>query len=200
MRTLLTAVLFTVSAFAAPIYQAQATLTGVGGASVGGVYTDPYYLTLGTSNLTVYCDDYLDDSAIGDTWTANVFSGLDLTGTYFAATDPNYVVHYRQMFWLTEQIRLGLQDPIAASQALWSIEDSAYVGTSSSNALVAASVAGGLTVNSADFLVIDGATSTFTTATVPHRPQEFIAITPEPGTLVLMSALGALIFVCKRRR
>jgi len=60
------------------------TLTGVNGANDGGVYTDPYYGTItsaaGTSSGAIICDDYADESLIGQTWTA-VATNLTSAGT-----------------------------------------------------------------------------------------------------------------------
>jgi hypothetical protein len=48
-------------------------LTGVQGATlpIGGVYTSPYYATVGTTtNVAVICDDFADDTYLNESWTA----------------------------------------------------------------------------------------------------------------------------------
>jgi hypothetical protein len=45
------------------------TLTNVEGASLGGVYTSPYYATVGgTTGVAVICDDFASESYLGETW------------------------------------------------------------------------------------------------------------------------------------
>jgi hypothetical protein len=57
----------TASAFAGDF-----TLTGVGPANLGGVYTSPYTATVdGVQGLQVICDDFSDDVWVGESWTVN---------------------------------------------------------------------------------------------------------------------------------
>lgn len=45
-------------------------LTGVEGASMAGVYTSPYYATVGgQANVAVICDDYASESYLDESWT-----------------------------------------------------------------------------------------------------------------------------------
>lgn len=205
MKTALATLLFTASALvAAPIATGTFTLTGVNGASVDGFYTAPYFGTLttpaGSVDHAVYCDDFLDQVAVGQTWDVNVFSGSDLAGTYFS-DDPNYVAIYPQRFWLVESAKLGLINAAAASQALWTLSDPTYLGSMESNALIAASVAGALTINPALFLVLDGIPTSAVSAAEVHRPQEMIvSLNPEPSTLFLMSGAALMIWVAQRKK
>jgi|SRR5882672_1053643 len=176
---------------AAPIYTATATLTGVNGDSVDGSYTSPYYLTLGTQQLTVFCDDYLDHVSVGETWDAVVFSGSDTTGSYFPVND------YDSLFWLVDQALDHPESHVDIQQAIWYIES----GYGVHNAWVTASQ--GQTVDRSRFIVIDGY------GAPGDRPQEFIVRgdavvnvvtpTPEPGCLVLIG-LGMVGIAVKGRR
>lgn len=55
-------------------------LTGVDGAVLAGVYTSPYYGSVGSSNVTipVICDDFGDNSYIPEEWTTYVTSLSDV--------------------------------------------------------------------------------------------------------------------------
>jgi len=65
-------------------------LTGVNGASAGGVYTDPYYGTITVTNgasstttpVTVLCDDYADESNLGPpSWAVAVTTVANVSTT-----------------------------------------------------------------------------------------------------------------------
>jgi len=60
------------------------TLSSVNGANDGGVYTDPYYGTITsggvTSSAVLICDDYADESLLGQTWSA-VVTNVTAAGT-----------------------------------------------------------------------------------------------------------------------
>jgi hypothetical protein len=48
-------------------------LTSAGNNILGGVYVGPYYATInGQANVPIICDDFVDDSYVGETWKANV--------------------------------------------------------------------------------------------------------------------------------
>jgi len=63
------------------------------GANFGGVYVDPYTATVGsTSNVEVICDDWSDNTNLGDSWAVNintvaqVDNGTNPTAPLFGAT------------------------------------------------------------------------------------------------------------------
>ena len=66
---------------------AQLTLTGTPtGYSMGGVYTSPYSFTVtptGGKPFTtdLICDDFTTDISFGDSWSTNVYTLADVTGT-----------------------------------------------------------------------------------------------------------------------
>ncbi|MBS1859806.1 MAG: hypothetical protein JST11_30830 [Acidobacteria bacterium] len=69
------------------------TLTQPPGGNVAyGVYLSPYMAKINSSStaVPVICDDFTDDTWIGETWTAQVFAGGgDLSGTRMAASLPS---------------------------------------------------------------------------------------------------------------
>lgn len=182
-------VMVTALALSAEPITTTATLTGVNGSTTaGGAYASPYYLTLGTEDLEVWCNDFVDHAVIGTPYAVHVFRGEDrddLAGTYWSLSDLDYLAHYSQVFWLIEHGG----DPVTTSEAIWSIFDPLYVGTPESVALAAMSV--GQDVDGSKFIVIDGVDPTD-----PERPQEFIAMVhnPEPGTWILLGSAGLIIW------
>jgi hypothetical protein len=69
-------------------------VTGVEGPVMGGVYTDPYQATLGgVSGVNVICDDYNDNSYIGESWTAYAINLGSLStyssDAYYTKSDPS---------------------------------------------------------------------------------------------------------------
>lgn len=58
------------------------TLEGVEGPSLGGVYTSPYYGTIGSSStfVPIICDDFSDESYLPESWTAYVNPLSNITG------------------------------------------------------------------------------------------------------------------------
>lgn len=137
-------------------------LTGVSGASLNGINTDPYYAQIGPAGLTsgsqfnatnsesvaVYCDDFFDDVNVGLVWQATVtnMSALSTTtldtGLMFNGMSAStQATDYMAAAWLAEQIA-GLNQTLPAGQvtaeqdsyALWYIFDSnALTGLSSTD-------------------------------------------------------------------
>lgn len=80
-------------------------LTGVNGAAAFGYYVGPYYGTLGSQKVPLYCDDFANESYIGETWQANLSTitpGSDLSQTRFG-TKPNALQLYEEIAWLDTQ-------------------------------------------------------------------------------------------------
>lgn len=137
-------------------------LTGVSGASLNQVNTDPYFAQIGPAGLTsgsqftsansesvaVYCDDFFDDVNVGQVWQATVTNMGQLstttldTGLMFNGTSAStQATDYMAAAWLAEQIA-GLNQTLPAGQltaeqdsyALWYIFDTnALAGLSSSD-------------------------------------------------------------------
>jgi len=82
-------------------------LTGVGdGNTFGDVYVDPYTATVGgTANIAVICDDWSDDSNLGDSWTATVINAATVSnsadGTPLFGNNQGL---YNGVAWLSAQL------------------------------------------------------------------------------------------------
>src|SRR5579872_4333982 len=80
------------------------TLTGTGNNTVVwgsgfGVYVDPYTATVGgVANTPVICDDWSDNSYVGESWTANVTQASSV-GTGSPMFGSNQTL-YDEVAWL----------------------------------------------------------------------------------------------------
>jgi len=127
--------------YAAGTTTATMDLTGVNnGANMGGVYTSPYFATITTGKTSistaVICDDFSDDSYIGETWTADVTSLASLTstnstvkwnGTTWNGTQLSQAQEYMAAAVLTEDLLpIYSTNPTAAGEygyAIWALLD-----------------------------------------------------------------------------
>jgi hypothetical protein len=125
------------AAHASPVVSME--LTGVAGASMDGVYTDPYYAKVdptGKDNfssasaysLAIYCDDFYDDVQSGQTWQAQITNLGSLSGTSALQTvmfDTNDASQqekdYMTAAWLVEQIGGQTYSQTADEQMSWAI-------------------------------------------------------------------------------
>jgi len=121
------------------------TLTDVNnGATLGGVYASPYYATITTDTTSVstaaICDDFRDDSYVGETWTADVTTLSSLTsqnstvlwqGTTWTGGSQPIVLTQAQEYMvaalLTEQlVPLASSNPTLAGEygyGVWALTD-----------------------------------------------------------------------------
>lgn len=178
-------------ASASPLYTTTATLTGVNGASIGGYYTGPYYLTVGNEHYEAFCDDFDDHVSIGETWAVDVYSGADSDGAYFAPAQ------YDQIFALVDLAFEPGADHVSIQQAIWRVTDPGY--TSGPDVSVGTAL-----VDPGRFIIISG-------RGIPgSRPQEFVAIrqlqnlsdsspVPEPATLGIGLAIGVALLAIRKR-
>ena len=189
-----------------------------------GYYMSPYTGTVNGQQVTLNCDDFFHEVAVGDVWQANetsLGSGSNLSNTRF-----DNLALYQQAAWLTTQYASNpasnSSESIAIQSAIWDLfqgpsapltanapdpaisvvpqyNSSYWVTQAQTNYATA-----GLDYNS--FYVLTDVNAR--TAADPNAPydatskQEFIVnTTPEPGTLVLMATgLFAMIVVVRRRR
>ena len=61
--------------------QVNINLTGAGNNVMDGVYVGPYTATVNGSSTQIICDDFSDESYVGESWTANVTTLSNLNGT-----------------------------------------------------------------------------------------------------------------------
>lgn len=195
------------------------TLTGAGNYTVAGdVYVDPYTATVGTqTNVTVICDDWSNNSYLGESWTANVTNATAAGTTTPAPMFGNNQALYNEAAWLGSQILANYSaNPTSAQQAietelsfaLWQLtygigsntEDPApltYLGGVSTNQNQACGTEYQCAVS--DYQAALGEANynaagweILTPAGVGSpegtTPQEFLVYTPESSTLILFGA------------
>jgi len=87
---------------------ATITLTGVGNATtLGNVYVDPYTATVnlgsGAVSTAVICDDWADDTYVGESWTTNIgaIGATNVSGTPLFGDNPTL---YNELAWLATQL------------------------------------------------------------------------------------------------
>lgn len=64
-------------------------LTSPGNNAMGGVYVGPYTATINGVSTAVICDDFYDDSYIGELWTADIVAGASAPSSS-TRMDANY--------------------------------------------------------------------------------------------------------------
>ena len=182
MKLIIALVVFASALWASPIETGTLTLTGVNGQSVDGYDVSPYYATLGSAGLVVYCDDFLDSVSIGESWPVDVYAGYAVTGAMFSAAD------YPVLFWLAGQETVTNEIPTQG--AMWAETDPTFPDSTAASVVLLAEAqadAGSVNLSSWDIMTPVGDVG-----------QEFIVdsvtMTPEPGTLVLLMAC-AFVFV-----
>jgi hypothetical protein len=192
--------------------QQQVTLTGAGSTLSNNVYVGPYTVYVGPytgsvpgmPTLDLFCIDYMNGVAIGDTWSAHFtsLSSGDLGNTRFGQQyGAASQVMYQQAAWLSMQFaRTGTGSWGAIHAAIWHIftpNDPTWGGTAASAWLTQAQqVSNYGTVNLNTWRVVTDV------ATVGGQggTQEYLThVTPEPGTLLLLAtglaAVGLAVFV-----
>jgi len=193
---------------------ASMDLTGAGSNVLGGVYVGAYTVTINGVSTQVVCDDYADESYIGETWTATENALGTLTGTKWGS-QTNATQGYDEMAWLFNQMfsTTNTQTIADIQYAIWAVFDpgalSAISGTDLANAEWWLTQAGLQSFYAGEFsnIVIYTPNTSYpiscsgqSCANTP--PQEFMAYvaTPEPST-VLMLGLGMLSlgFLFRRR-
>jgi len=213
------------------------TITGVGdsssvtNSSAGfGVYVDPYTATVGGGAPTsVICDDWSDNTDIGESWTANVSTVASVSSgnmtPLFApgAAQPVSVLTPGQLYdeaaWLGTQLLANSNNPTKLAEysfAIWELTYT-YAPTKelpapttflagSPDASYQSAITG--LINQAEAAVAGGYSGagweilTPVTGT-PGPPQEFLVYTPESSSTLMFGAdllgLLGLVLVFRRR-
>jgi hypothetical protein len=198
---LLVAALFvigaTVAAFADPV---EVRFAGLGGQSQNGEYTYPYYLTIDNGpQMPMICDDFLHQSNVGDTWQANLTNlGIGNLGK----TRFNNLTDYEEEGFLLMQINDGNQNEWGnINFAIWKIFDpNVNMGDTPPGTLGAKywyEIATSADLSNVDFSNVEIVTPK--NPSCENGDQEFMYLTPEPGTLMLIGS-GLLGLFSQRKR
>jgi hypothetical protein len=83
--------------------QVNITLTSAGNNVMNGVYVGPYTATVNGTSTQIICDDFVDDSYVGESWTANVTTLSNLNGTKWGGM-ANATQLYDEAAWLATQM------------------------------------------------------------------------------------------------
>jgi len=192
--------------FLVPLAKADSSVTmvfnGVNGAHDNQYYVSPYYGTMGTQSVVLFCDDILNDVSINQTWQAHVTNlGAAVASNNFSLTRygsaagsqvlGNPSMAYIEAAWLVSQFASNPNDLVNLQYALWDVMNPGVRG--SGNTDVQGWQTGALNyylhpntdlgLNLYNFEIV---TNCNPTLQGPGQVQEFIVPTPEPGTLALL--------------
>ena len=168
----------------------------------------------------VICDDFYDDTYVGESWSANVSSLWDLSGSLFGNVTDS-ATKYNEVGWLATQLfgASTASDAANIQFALWQVFDD---GSQTNGFSPFSLLAGTTNLAAAQSWLTQAQTSRrrsrrgiFQHDAIPptacisgpcsdgSRPQEFVGIksVPEPGTLLLFgTGLAGLFFPAASRR
>lgn len=217
-----------VAAFFAPNAFADNTTSMVltsAGSNVydGAVFVGPYDATIGTSADTpVICDDYKDDTYVPESWTAYVTNEPNAGTTSNPLKYGNNQTLYNEMSYLATQLMANQNNSSVADAiqfAIWDlgvidltgsgITDLPLPGGSTCSTFSATNTAcwmnqaAGFASTSFSNVTIYSFDACTTTVSSPcsstNPPQEFLVVTPEPATILLMGMGMGALFLLKRR-
>ena len=172
------------------------TSPGTNGA-MAGVYVGPYVAMVNGVSTPIVCDDYVDESYLNESWTANVSTLADLSGTKWGSL-CNATTLYEEAAWLTEQLVSAPPSQAGDIQfAIWALFDpSAVDGLSLTDQGIVQgwlTQVEGMSFSTSEFpnILIYTPNTNYSIecngqpcANTP--PQEFMVDTPEPGELGLL--------------
>lgn len=154
------------------------TYIGPNGQNNGSYYTDPYYGSLdgGQTVFDMYCDDFNHEANQGETNPYYMLNGAgDLSLGRFSE------LQYAEVFYLVSQFGSHTDAWVPLTQAIWDITSNAGYGDADTLAWVADAETNYGTVDMANFVV-------FAPLDKDLGPQEFVAPTPEPASLLILGS------------
>lgn len=194
--------------------QTQVKLTGAGHTVAFGVYVGPYKGQLGSGpgapTVDLFCVDYMNHSSIGQVWNAKKgFIGatnINISNARYGAT-TNALEKYRMAAWLTTQFATAPATQWGDIHAtIWHLMTPGAPGYVPNSSWLSAAQNFYLTNSNPhyydQFMILSDVNMSspngagIRTAGV----QEFIVVTPEPGTMLLLGTgmVGLLLVGYKR--
>jgi hypothetical protein len=227
MKTFLRSLVVIVAASAAfaPSTRAQTdSLLFVSGSGVGynGVQVGPYRGMLisepGTPTVDIYCVDYMHEITVGTRWkvydtnlgggnlsNTRLFKEFTVAGNSWYGS-ANVLTRYEEAAWLTTQFSSNNKSSWGAiHSAIWLLTTPNF-GTNLPSGLVIADTYNWVNLAAADYTQINPnsyevLTDVRVDANGNGGVQEYLMVTPEPETVLLLaSGLGALYAMRRRRR
>jgi hypothetical protein len=163
-------------------------------------------------SVVLFCDDLKNEVYVGESWSANItnlstalntingFANTRYGGVSSSPVFSNASSVYQEAAWLTTQFASHSGDYVSLQYALWDLMNPGSEPTSYGNVAYWLGQAGSnySSINPNNFEIVTNVGPLALTGQV----QEFIVLTPEPGTLVLLVcgvfALAALTLLRAR--
>ncbi len=198
--------------FLAPGAVAQTSMVLTGpppGNTYDGIYVSPYYATVGGStNVPVICDDFGDDTSIGDHWTATASAFPTSTGPIATSWGlaGGTLKQYDEVAWLglailslpsSVQPANALTQQVIDSFALWAVFDptgvASYLNSNplSTNAALCADIFGSAGCKSSWVPSDGGLLASAFYAPVPSGGYSMEVLSPDLGGSVCTAGKGA---------
>ena len=207
--------------------QANLYLNDAGNNVMDGVYVGPYNATInGTSGQQIICDDFADDTNVGESWLASVTTLSNLSATKWGSSQAggsllggsySSLQGYEAMMALSSQM-LGNKNATQVgylAYAVWSIFDAGAVYSwlvthgdaaawSTVQSMAAAALKGSYSIAQFAGWEIFTPTKCFSNCSGSSgMPQEFLELVPEGGTAMgylLVALFSCLMAMVYRRR
>jgi hypothetical protein len=183
----------------------------VNGANDGQYYVSPYTGTMNGQTVTLFCDDVLNDVNFGQTWRANVTNlGTAIQSNDFSQTRyggvPSSLVYgnaaqtYQEAAWLTTQFGSNSSNYQDLQYALWFLMNPNLTKYDGAQAWLDMAGTDYTSIDPKDFLIITNTSSPDNPLALTGQVQEFLVVTPEPGTFAMVAcAMIALVITLFRR-
>jgi hypothetical protein len=183
----------------------------VNGANDGQYYVSPYTGTMNGQTVTLFCDDVLNDVNFGQTWRANVTNlGAAIQSNDFSQTRyggvPSSLVYgnaaqtYQEAAWLTTQFGSNSSNYQDLQYALWFLMNPNLTKYDGAQAWLDMAGTDYTAIDQKDFLIITNTSSPDNPLALTGQVQEFLVVTPEPGTFAMVAcAMIALVITLFRR-